>query len=138
MTTEAESFQVLMLCICSAFFLDQWCVLSEMNLSSIVSCLISYLVHCIRPLWRILQSSLVLIMLEFQEVCIYVKNLGIQLCSILPSPLYQAIMENPLVQLSFNNARILGGMYIRQKLGNSIMFHFALCQFCFSNKEVKM
>lgn len=55
-----------------------------------------------------------------------------------PSPLYQAIMENPLVQLSLNNARILGGMYIRQKLGNSIMFHFALCQFCFSNKEVKM
>ena len=54
-----------------------------------------------------------------------------------PSPLYQAIMENPLVQLSLNNARILGGMYIRQKLGNSIMFHFALCQFCFSNKEVK-
>lgn len=47
-------------------------------------------------------------------------------------------MENPLVQLSLNNARILGGMYIRQKLGNSIMFHFALCQFCFSNKEVKM
>ena len=54
MTTEAESFQALMLCICSAFFFDQWCVLSEMNLSSIVSCLISYLVHCIRPLWRIL------------------------------------------------------------------------------------
>lgn len=54
-----------------------------------------------------------------------------------PSPLYQAIMENPLVQLSLNNARILGGMYIRQKLGNSIVFHFALCQFCFS-KEVKM
>lgn len=55
-----------------------------------------------------------------------------------PSPLYQAIMENPLVQLSLNNARILGGTYIRQKLGNSIIFHFALCQFCFSNKEVKM
>ena len=54
MTTEAESFQALMLCICSAFFFDQWCVLSEMNLSSIVSCLISYVVHCIRPLWRIL------------------------------------------------------------------------------------
>ena len=60
------------------------------------------------------------------------------LSDFLPSPLYQAIMENPLVQLSLNNARILGGMYIRQKLGNSIMFHFALCQFCFSNKEVKM
>ena len=83
-TTETEPFQALMLCICSAFFFDQWCVLSEMNLSSIVSCLISYVVHCIRPLWRILQSSLVLIMLEFQEVRIYVKNLGIQLCSILP------------------------------------------------------
>ena len=53
-TTETEPFQALMLCICSAFFFDQWCVLSEMNLSSIVSCLISYLVHCIRPLWRIL------------------------------------------------------------------------------------
>ena len=26
-------------------------------------------------------------------------------------------MENPLVQLSLNNARILGGTYIRQKLG---------------------
>ena len=25
------------------------------------------------------------------------------------SPLYQAIMENPLVQLSLNNARVLGG-----------------------------
>ena len=54
MTTETESFWALMLCICSAFFFDQWCVLSQMNLSSIVSCLISYLVHCIRPLWRIL------------------------------------------------------------------------------------
>lgn len=96
-TTETEPFQALMLCICSAFFFDQWCVLSEMNLSS--SCLLS---------------------------------------DFFPSPLYQAIMENPLVQLSLNNARILGGTYIRQKLGNSIMFHFALCQFCFSNKEVKM
>ena len=25
------------------------------------------------------------------------------------SPLYQAIMENPLVQLSLNNKRVLGG-----------------------------
>ena len=28
------------------------------------------------------------------------------------SPLYQAIMENPLVQLSLNNARVLGGQCI--------------------------
>ena len=53
-TAETEPFQALLLCICSAFFFDQWCVLSEMNLSSIASFLISYLVHCIRPLWRIL------------------------------------------------------------------------------------
>lgn len=39
------------------------------------------------------------------------------LSDFLPSPLYQAIMENPLVQLSLNNARILGGMYILKNLG---------------------
>ena len=36
-------------------------------------------------------------------------------------------MENPLVQLSLNNARILGGMYVHLKHENSIRFHFAEC-----------
>lgn len=92
---------------------------------------------------RIFSSTYVMHLFYFflwSMVCIEWNEL-VKYCFLsdfLPSPLYQAIMENPLVQLSLNNARILGGMYIRQKLGNSIMFHFALCQFCFSNKEVKM